>query len=159
MGVEDARWQHIVHERNKKFCKSCRKQGHEELECRKKKSLEQKLVPDGKNPIPELVEGEKETLIKKKGKQVLMAEKEGRQILSLGSGFRKHLDINGVQKGIQFKEVWKPQYKRKDTAEKGKELEEGLAKSLEYPAVEIVGITSKETTVNLETGDPSGKDG
>ncbi|CAK9146780.1 unnamed protein product [Ilex paraguariensis] len=33
-----------------------------------------------------------------------------------------------------------------------------MAKSLENPTVEIVGITSKETTINLETGNPSGKD-
>ncbi|CAK9147623.1 unnamed protein product [Ilex paraguariensis] len=66
-----------------------------------------------KNPVLELAEGEKETLIKKKGKQVLTVEKEGRNILSLGNGFRKHSDINGVQ---------------------------------------------KETTINLETADPSGKD-
>ncbi|CAK9145128.1 unnamed protein product [Ilex paraguariensis] len=40
MGDEGARWQRIVYEKNKKFCKASRKQGHSEEDCQIRKPQE-----------------------------------------------------------------------------------------------------------------------
>ena len=47
MGDGNARWQKIVYERSKKFCKSCRKQGHGEDDCRRKVNLNKEAASGG----------------------------------------------------------------------------------------------------------------
>ncbi|CAK9173081.1 unnamed protein product [Ilex paraguariensis] len=57
---------------------------HEELECRRKKPMEQLMVSEGKNPVIELVEGEKETKDKSNGKNSIEASVEqikGKEIM------------------------------------------------------------------------------
>ncbi|CAK9186985.1 unnamed protein product, partial [Ilex paraguariensis] len=47
--------------------------GHEEIECRRKKPMEQLMVSEGKNPVTELAVGEKETKDKSNGKNSVEA--------------------------------------------------------------------------------------
>ncbi|CAK9138479.1 unnamed protein product [Ilex paraguariensis] len=53
------------------------------------------MIPDGKNSFPELAGDEKETMAKKKGKHVLIADLEGTQNLIMGNGFKERQEQNG----------------------------------------------------------------
>ena len=61
MGDEYARWRKIIYERNKKYCKTCRKQGHGDEDCRKKKSSMLQEDREGKSSELKEIEVGKET--------------------------------------------------------------------------------------------------
>ena len=104
LGDVGARWQKIVYEKSKKICKSCRKQGHGEEDCRKKKFPNQPDDSEGKNIALKEIAQVQKPAYQNKGKK------------------SQHVGINVIKEGLNMqskiqrhKGIWKQQNPRKDS--------------------------------------------
>ncbi|CAK9157951.1 unnamed protein product, partial [Ilex paraguariensis] len=145
-----------------KFCKGYRKQGHNEVECRKKKSLNQSKVEDGKfsprDPVNDTVGAQKEIADLRKGKNIQGTGKERNQILEFGNQTRKHPDTFQLRKGMQKQGVWKVSTEQKEASKIGNNVERRSNNALQKDMVNIVDNILESTPIVLEIGEHSGND-
>ncbi|CAK9146024.1 unnamed protein product, partial [Ilex paraguariensis] len=121
------------------------------------------MIPDGKNSFPKLLGDEKETMAKKKGKQVLIADSKETQNLIMGNGFKERqgsgkaqLQSRHVNFHKQIKGVWKKQQQKpKKDNNPSKETVAVFGKEAE-PVLERGNIEKENSILILENGEHSG---